>query len=357
MFLTVRLHDHTFCSCRRSPRCLATAIPHASALDVIVATHFAAFDVAEWEPDEEYPYFPEGSRDKRLLRCPANVTHTALIPRHRYLFKKSRRVYPEQFWAEVVAYHVGRVCGVPVPPVFPAWDSRTGECAALVEWFYGHPGKPMESFLSGGLFMKTLIKDYDLKRGRQHNFASIELLCQVLANPKGGRPGLGQDWPQAWARMLTFDALIGNTDRHHENWGFRVTRLVDPVSATYSLAPAFDNGTSLGHEWSKDQFGRFADAKYLHRYIHKGRHHMKWEAGDAKSAGHAELLLRLVEKYPDSRPAMDAVLAFDATELDRRLAALTALSIPVALSPERAGFMLRLLLARRDYLRSALTSP
>lgn len=336
----------------------ACAISYATVPPMIVSTDIAVFDVAQWEPDEEYPYFPEGSRDKRLLRCPANVTHSALIPRHRYLFKKSRAVYPEQFWGEVVAYHVGRLCGVPVPPAFPAWNSQTGECAALVEWFYGYPGQPTESFLSGGLFMKALIKDYDLKRGRQHNFASIELLCQVLANsPKGGRPQLGQDWPQAWARMLTFDALIGNTDRHHENWGFKVTRLTDPKQATFSLAPAFDNGTSLGHEWSPDQFGRFVDVNHLNRYVRKGHHHMRWKAGDASPAGHAELLLQLVEKHPDSQAAMEAVLAFDAAQLHRSFAALSTLPMPIMLSHERAEHMLRLILARREYLRSALTSP
>lgn len=317
----------------------------------------AAFDVADWEPDEEYPYFPEGSRDKRLLRCPGNVTHPALIVRHRYLFKKSRAVYPEQFWVEVAAYHVGRLCGVPVPPSFPAWDSRTGECAALIEWFYGHPGKPTESFLSGGLFMKALIDDYDLKRGRQHNFGSIDLLCDILANPRiGGRPRLRRGWPQAWARMLTFDALIGNTDRHHENWGFLVRPRRD-APADFRLAPAFDNGTSLGHEWSEDQITDFDDPQHLHRYIHKGRHHMRWHEQDARQAGHAELLSKLVERHPRVLPAMQKVLAFDDAELEQRLIGLSKLSIPVALSQRRAGFMLHLLRARRDYLLNALAPP
>lgn len=32
-------------------------------------------------------------------------------------------------------------------------------------------------------------------------------------------PGDGQRW---WAETIAFDAIIGNTDRHSENWGFLI---------------------------------------------------------------------------------------------------------------------------------------
>ncbi|AIQ91155.1 HipA domain-containing protein [Methylobacterium oryzae] len=41
---------------------------------------------------------------------------------------------------------------------------------------------------------------------------------------------------------LFFDALIGNTDRHHENWG--VVLHGDPIS--FYLAPTYDHASSLG---------------------------------------------------------------------------------------------------------------
>lgn len=248
-------------------------------------------DVAEWGSDEEHPFFPEGSRDKRLLRCPDPPPFPFLIAGHRYLFKKSRLVYPEQFWAEVVAHRIGVLAGIEVPPTYAAWDSNSGDSAALIEWFYGYPGRPRQGFLSGGMFMKSVIRDYDMKRGRQHNFGHIELVCRSLASgvSLSGNAYLESEWPMAWARMLAFDALTGNTDRHHENWGFIVTRI--GLGARFSLSPAFDNGTSLGHERPKEQFQRFEDAHYLRRYIENGHHHMRWQLSDARPAGHAELLL------------------------------------------------------------------
>ncbi len=42
----------------------------------------------------------------------------------------------------------------------------------------------------------------------------------------------------SFAGYLMFDALIGNTDRHHENWA--------AVAETHRLAPSYDHGASLG---------------------------------------------------------------------------------------------------------------
>ncbi len=60
------------------------------------------------------------------------------------------------------------------------------------------------------------------------------------------------------ASYLVLDALIGNTDRHHENWGFlgQVLVNIDEVSEAarlvkqggYDIAPSFDHASSLGRE-------------------------------------------------------------------------------------------------------------
>lgn len=313
-------------------------------------------DVSDWPEDDEHPFYPEGSRDKRLLRSPARPAHAALVPHHRYLFKQSRRAYPEQFWAEVVAYRIGLLSGVPVPPAYPACDPHEGVCAALIEWFYGYVDRPLEGFLSGGMFMKAAIGDYDAHRGTQHNFQAVELTCSVYATAANlPEHRLPPDWPQAWAKMLAFDALIGNTDRHHENWGFVFDPAVPQGSYGYRLAPAFDNGTSLGHERPTNQFPRFNDPNYLDHYIGKGYHHMRWEISDPAQAGHFELLARLADRYPATRSTMLSVVAFDPQALRQELLALTQLQLPVPLSPERADFMLTLTMARRERIARTLS--
>lgn len=312
--------------------------------------------VETWVPDYEYSVYPEGSRDKELLRCPEPRPHEALIAGHRYLFKQSRTVYPEQFWAEVIAYRIGLLTGVTVPPAFPAWNSETGVCGALIEWFYGFLGVPTERYVSGGHFMHALIDDYDMKRGRQHNFHTIQTLCGAMARrPENGAPRLQADWLHVWARCLTFDALIGNTDRHHENWGLLFEISGTGAVARVRVAPAFDNGTSLGMELNAAGIGRMTDV-LLAEYIERGRHHLRWDLNEPNRQSHLGMLQRLVAQHPRLRPDMIDVLTFDQASLEETLMNLPELEIPVPLSRERAAFMLRLTLARRDRLLAALTT-
>ena len=46
------------------------------------------------------------------------------------------------------------------------------------------------------------------------------------------------------ASYAILDGLIGNTDRHHENWMF----FYHPELRSYQLAPSYDHGSSLGRE-------------------------------------------------------------------------------------------------------------
>lgn len=63
---------------------------------------------------------------------------------------------------------------------------------------------------------------------------------------------LGQDFQEALADMMSFDALICNTDRHLGNFGFLVDNASNEIKAP---APLFDHGNSLfcqayGDDWS-----------------------------------------------------------------------------------------------------------
>lgn len=89
-----------------------------------------AFDVADWEVDAEFGVFPQGARAKDAVFAPAIPPEAVLVGEKRYLFKRSKRSYPDQFWGEVIAYRVGCLMGLEVPPAFAAFNSRTGHSAA-----------------------------------------------------------------------------------------------------------------------------------------------------------------------------------------------------------------------------------
>lgn len=56
---------------------------------------------------------------------------------------------------------------------------------------------------------------------------------------------------QMFVGYLVFDALVGNTDRHAQNWGV-IVDYSDRYNPRYALAPTFDHASSLGRELTDD---------------------------------------------------------------------------------------------------------
>lgn len=302
----------------------------------------AIFDVADWESDPEFGIFPQGARAKDAVFAPSLPLEAVLVPGKRYLFKRSKRSYPDQFWGEIIAYRIGCLLGVKVPPAFAAWNSKTRHCAALIEWFYN---ENTESFVMAGDLLQRMNKSFDRKLGTQHNFMDNLRLLRLLSI---WRVLIEPDWRQWWIDALLFDTLIGNTDRHQDNWGFIYPRSEQTVSCR--LGPLFDNGTSLGHERFPDRVNLWPKTS-IDRYIGKGKHHLKWSMDDPVQ-GHFDLLKRAVEEWPDTRDAVCAKLNFPAGDLSDVTADLLRLNAAIPLSQDRYAFILRLLTERLALLKA-----
>lgn len=313
--------------------------------------HSNIVDVANWPADEEFPVYPEGAREKRALFCPSADQCKLLIPSHRYLLKFSVRWAPEQFWCEILAHRIGIQMDVEVPPALVALDSNTGRCGALIEFFIGRPGARGEAYVPGGDSMQTLIRDYDRARGHQHNFEAVSRWCRALAQGLI----LSTDWVTYWAKVLAFDSLIGNTDRHHNNWGtIFIRRPESRIEAR--LSPAFDNGTSLGYELTDERMRSWMkDQAAIARYVAKGQHHMKWQLADKTRRSHADLLSLFCAKHDSRKEMVLASLALADSRIEECVSELTKFEVPTPFSPQRAEFLIRLLKFRRDNLISMLS--
>lgn len=195
-----------------------------------------------------------------------------------------------------------------------------------------------------GDFLQKIHKDFDRKQGKQHNLLDNMHLLRTFAISKLLEPG----WRQWWIDALLFDALIGNTDRHQDNWGFIFRRTEQ--DAPCRLAPLFDNGTSLGHERFTDRVDRWTEADY-DRYVSKGTHQLKWSLSDPVQ-GHISLLQRALDEWPDTRKVAGARLNFSFDELSDAVADLARLAAVTPLTSERFEFMLRLLACRLELLRA-----
>jgi len=305
-------------------------------------------DVAEWEQDAEFGIYPQGARAKDAVFVPETPPDAVLVPNKRYMFKRSNKKYPDQWWGEVVAYRVGCLMGLEVPPAFVSWNSTTGICAALIEWF-SIDGQEVSTL--AGDFLQQRHPDFDREKGTQHNLQHVITLLRSLVQ---GKVLISDHWHQWWTDALLFDALIGNTDRHQDNWGF-IFKTKPETGPQARLMPLFDNGTSLGHERFPDRVATWKEADYT-RYIHKGKHHIAWSLDEPRIKGHRELLIRVLEAWPETREMAKARLAAvtEHSLLDV-LSDLAHIPAPVALSQPRFDFILKLLKSRTHYLKEVLS--
>jgi hypothetical protein len=294
-----------------------------------------------WQPDDDFPFAPQGAKPKRIFICPNPPPHPFLIGGHKYIFKEPAGTHVQQIWSEVIAYELSRDLRLPVPPAFLAAAPGNGSPGVLIEFFYGYSGDPEYRLVHAVERLQGTERPIDFRCGSLKDNITVCRLHQI------------QNWRDWWARTLSFDAIIGNTDRHSENWGF-LTRNLNG-STIYSLAPAFDNGTSLGYIIKDQDIDKYIMPNYLDRLVERGSHHCGWITGDRKGAQHARLC-RTFRNYAlhGTMRGMDTALKLSDDRIGRLVAWCTAFSYAVPFTAKRGAFVAAQLKARRDALAVAL---
>ena len=303
-------------------------------------------DVSEWQKDDDFGIFPIGSRSKSTFRCPRPPPLPGLLAHHRYLYKQSSHRYPWQFLCEVLAARIGAAAELPVPRAWVAEDRRTGTTGALIEFFYGHPEVGGDALLVHGQdYLIREIPDFDTKRGHQHN---LETVAKILTRLEDEERLVG--WREFWSSAAAFDAVIGNTDRHQENWGI----LWPSDGSPGRMAPLFDNGTSLGHEILDGRLGAQRGADALDRYVRRGRHHLWWQSGDRRGGLHFELVDLVLSSWPATATGPRRLAELDDRALEEMVADLAEWPVASGWTNDCSLFVLDLLSARVDMLRERL---
>jgi len=312
-----------------------------------VPEQIQVIDVTHWLVDDTHGIFPIGARDKQMLWSPAEAI-PGIKPNWPYLFKCSRPAYPDQFWMECIAYLLGCELGFNVPKALPAVQIYEGQvvCAALIEWFYD---PRLQNFVHAADFFQRLFPDFDNDKGTQHNLVDLKKICRVLSKLMAEE----QHWHHWLNKLLLFDALIGNTDRHQENWGIIHSPGQTPP---ITLSPLFDNGTSLGHERYPINVEGWT-SKQLEQYITKGAHHLRVDASNTQlRLTHLDSVKALLHESVQSRALVEQLVQTDLASLLAKLAHLCDIELDIPLSKQRFDWITRLLLCRHKLIGELLTS-
>ncbi|MGB1076802.1 MAG: HipA domain-containing protein, partial [Bdellovibrionales bacterium] len=247
----------------------------------------------------------------------------------------------------MIAYKIASLMSIDAPHTFLAVENdRVG---VLSQWFYDYRGEFLHK--PGGDIASMLIKNFDKLRGTQHNISLLLKVCTLLRRiSKDMSFELLHDPKKYVVKMLVFDALIGNTDRHQDNWSI----LYDFAEKTVRFSPVFDNGSSLGFEMHENKEAFKCVPKALERYVLKGCHHIRKDDYSNRRFQHFELLRFLCTEDNKAKGYMIEALDIDLDEVERYLYSLQNFESVSKLSSERIVFIISLLRLRYDRIMSVL---
>jgi hypothetical protein len=171
----------------------------------------------------------------------------------RCLFKYSREHAGED-WAEKVAEQLCSALSLPHARYELA--EFAGDRGVVSPRFLSEE----EALVAGNQLLVAVDPTYPAEANRarlkvpQHTIGSVAKVLQTDAielPPETEYPAPVRDAWDVFIGYLLLDALIGNTDRHHENWA--VVDAVTPSGRVRRLAPTHDHGSSLGRNESEDR--------------------------------------------------------------------------------------------------------
>ncbi len=160
-------------------------------------------DISQWS---EQPWWNTGgTRNKKIFLNPSD--------NERYYFKQSlkreKKDYKYEFWSEIIASELGQQLGFNVLRYdIAVWGNELGCLSKSMI----NPDK--EELVEGGKYLQAFDNTFnpdDRKLRSQYTFdliASTLEAFQLL------------NFLDHILEIIVFDALIGNSDRHQENWAF-----------------------------------------------------------------------------------------------------------------------------------------
>ena len=256
-----------------------------------------------------------GTRTKFWVRIP---------PEYDAWLLKLPRSDTGEHWAEKIVAEIGRLIGVDCAEVELAQcsestafglrlhqndkdrESRPTErrlLATICRSFLPDESTTVAEyhFFHGWEVLQHAVEDYDttLRFGqRDHNVKNISgALAQWMGvdtmNPMPRWDYVMEDL----ASYALLDGIIGNTDRHHENW--MIAWVLDQGDMLVEIMPSFDHASSLGRELTDEKRCQILESDGVLRYLRRGRGGVYWNARHRRAPSPLRLA-RLLSRWRPS---------------------------------------------------------
>lgn len=282
------------------------------------------YDISNWQ---EKPWFQTGgTRSKMIVENPDNHAD--------YYFKTSlkkiNKDYKYEFWSEIIASEVGQLLGFNVLKYDIAYNGKELGC---ISKSMVTPG--IDKLNEGISYLTGYDNTYQPadKKGSKTQY-TFQFIVDALKSFKLDR------FIENIVDIVIFDSLIGNSDRHQENWGVlteyndvikllkdlpakkkksgfehlvyqtfkllsrstnseynQVVKVIELSSSSGSFAPIYDSGSSLGREKDEEKIKQILkDSIMMEAFIRRGESEIHWEG---EKLNHFELIKQINNGYPE----------------------------------------------------------
>lgn len=325
------------------------------------------YDISDWQ-QQGWNKPPKGSRTNNVYQNP----ETGEL----FYFKLSKDNFPAEFWSEIIASKIGNLIGFKVLEYHIGYNKGILGCLSksMIDKEQG------TSLYHGVDVLNDYIEHFVITDKPIYSFQDLQQLCSENIQFK--------DFIENFVEIIVFDALIGNTDRHTENWAFIIGFLAESqkniefvtlmdtfkfiwrkkkykpvqnfINKLLSFAPIYDSGSCLGreiHESKIDSYLQSVDK--IQKYIEKGKSEIRWETSMVD-------LFELVQKAKSVFPALLAQKLSNLHSLNDQVIKNIVFSIDnelltkgydSLLSPKRKTLICQILMKRLAKLQTILEKP
>lgn len=279
------------------------------------------YDISDWQ--EQSWWSTGGTRDKKIYTNPADGE----LYYFKQSFKKGQRDYKYEFWSEIIAFEVGELLGFNILPYHIAIKGDVIGCISksMIE--------PNEELIEGGKYLQAFDNTFNPENVKERKRYTFELIQEALISFNKESHLIDV------IETIVFDALIGNSDRHQENWALinthsvfsegvsQVAKVIERkelnnlpswlqkiVETVYTVkgklrpeiarsrlmlpkqtrfAPIYDSGCSFGRELVDERVLTLLNDKHeLEKYVNNGLAEIHW---DGEKISHFDLLENLIK--------------------------------------------------------------
>lgn len=265
-----------------------------------------------------------GTRDKKIYLNPED----GQLYFFKQSFKSGDRDYKYEFWSEIIASEIGIQLGFDVLPYHIAIRDEVVGCISksMID-------QASEELIEGGKYLQAFDSNFKPENTKERHKYNFDLIINALTSLNKERH------IKELIETIVFDALIGNSDRHQENWAIINTHTLMSESVSQvaksienkeiekypkwlnkflkfiytkqgkirpeiersrlmlpkvtRFAPIYDSGCSFGRELKDERVSMFLSNKdEIKKYVSKGSSEIHWENNKVT---HFELISNLLQ--------------------------------------------------------------